>query len=202
MSTQVIDLLRTRRVELLNIAPERGKWSEITEWHTRARLLISQYFKEQVKAFDKLIEVKWVAFPRMIAMGGKRVDNSKTDNAERSANNRVVQNAHKRLVAFLDGLMEICGLIPEEYEQQMPESSAIFAEIDVVLQSSLMPQQYRTLSQRTSLRRKARMLRERTSLVSSCLAQRWRASCLGTYSVRTSFPCLRLWQIRLSPSAE
>jgi hypothetical protein len=144
VSNQIITLLRTRRNELSAISPTRGTWPLIVEWHTRSSLIISQHFGDHAETFSKIMEVEWVTYPRVVFAAGRLADNSKTDFAELVANNTIVANVHKNLLAFLDGLIELYGVCAVE-EQQNPESSAIFAEIDRIMASSLLPQQFRNI---------------------------------------------------------
>ena len=107
MSNQLLTLLRRRREELAGIAPSRSNWSRITEWHARTRPLISQHFSSELDAFDRLLVVRWVAFPRFISLSNNRVDNSQTDAAENAGNERVVHGAHAKLLAHVDALIEL-----------------------------------------------------------------------------------------------
>lgn len=104
MPEQAITLLRKRRQELEALTPSRSNWSRVTEWHARTRPLLSKHFSSELSEFDKILQVRWVAFPRAIGPG---IDNSRTDAAEDAGNQRVVENAHARFLALIDALIEL-----------------------------------------------------------------------------------------------
>ena len=110
MSNQLLELLRLRRAELDEIGPSVNTWSKITEWHSRTRPLVAQHFGNQLDAFDDVIKIQWTSLPRMISVGRKSVDYSRTDAAERSANNAKVQNAKGKLLSIVDALIELWEL--------------------------------------------------------------------------------------------
>ena len=141
MSNEIVTLLRKRREELNSIVAARSNWSSVTEWHTRTRPLISQHFSSELDAFDRILAVRWVAFPRVVGPG---IDNSRTDAAERSGNEAVVKNAHAKFLAHLDALIELHP-VDDGSESETQESDAIFAEIDSLLDNSLLPQQYKSI---------------------------------------------------------
>jgi hypothetical protein len=144
MSNKLLDLLRTRREELAKISASRANWSKITEWHSRTRPMIAQYFTDQLEAFDQLIVVRWAAFARVVSLGGARVDNSRTDAAERQAHDQSAQNVHARLLAHMDALIELYDL-GGSISSNTQESAAIFAEVDQLVATSLLPQQFKSV---------------------------------------------------------
>ena len=60
MSTKVLELLKARRNELEAIAGSYANWSQIEEWHTKTRPIISKHFHDGLTAFDKIIKVSWM----------------------------------------------------------------------------------------------------------------------------------------------
>jgi hypothetical protein len=129
--------MRQRRDELANITPSLSNWSRITEWHARTRPLISQQFSSELDAFDQLLAVSWVRYPKFIAVGRYPADNSRSEAAENASNQKVVQNAHAKLLAHIDALIELYN-VDDGSESDTQESDSIFIEIDQLIASSYL----------------------------------------------------------------
>jgi predicted nucleotide-binding protein len=109
MSKKVLQILEERRVALVGVEANRQNWSKITAWHARTRPLISQHFREELEAFDRLIRPQWVAYPRVIA-SGLEAQNARTDAAEAAANERVVVSTKEKLLGHIDALIELLDI--------------------------------------------------------------------------------------------
>lgn len=143
MSNQLLTLLRTRRSEPEAIAPSTGTWSTITEWHTRTRPMVAQHFGDQLDALDSIINVNWTRLPKLISMGSRPADNSRANAREKSSNDAIVRNAHSKLLAFVDAIVELIGLDVGETETH--ESDSVFADIDRLIADSYLPQQFKNV---------------------------------------------------------
>ncbi|QEG43442.1 hypothetical protein [Roseimaritima ulvae] len=144
MTPEIATIARKRRDELAAITPSRSTWTAITEWHARTRPLISKHFATDLGAFDQILKVRWVAYPRVIAAAGRRVDNSRTDAAERSGNEKVVQAAYAKLLAHVDAIIELIGVDDSNFNETT-ESDSVFSEIENLIDQSLLPTQYKTV---------------------------------------------------------
>ena len=144
MNTEAATITRRRRAELADIAPTRSNWTRITEWHARTRPLITKHYSSDLDAFDRILEVNWVAFPRVISPGGRMIDNSRTDQLEDAGNEQVVRDAHAKLLAHMDAIIELQGT-DNESPAETQESDGIFAHIDQLIANSLLPEQYKSV---------------------------------------------------------
>jgi len=91
MSAKVLPLLRQRREELATLDSQKFSWQKLTEWHSRTRPLIGQYFPSELDHFDEFIK------PEL----------SKVDQAVRAANDNIPMNAKEKLLAYVDALIEL-----------------------------------------------------------------------------------------------
>lgn len=107
MSSKVLNMLQQRRGELAAIEASRANWSKITEWHTRTRPMIAQFFSQQLAAFDALASPEWAAYPRVYS-GGRETTGLGV--SEQAANVRVAASGKDKLLAHLDALIELVGI--------------------------------------------------------------------------------------------
>lgn len=159
MSSDVVALTKQRRDELAEILPTRSNWSQIEEWRAGTLPLINQHYGMAFIEFESIFnKVKWVTLPRGFHISPARkpwapgrqqtssqpTDYSKIDAAEATANDQLVQDAHKQLLAFLNGLIALHG-IDDGTSTGTEESDAIFLDIDGLISNSSLPLQYRTI---------------------------------------------------------
>ncbi len=145
MSNQLLILLRKRHDELAAISPDLETWPKIKEWHAKARPLMTQHFADQVDSFDSTIKIQWKRSAGMVTVRRSRssAGRSGTQSRERQARSRQVQTAHAKLLAQIDALIELQNIDTDGRDTH--ESDAIFAAIDRLVGSSLLPQQFKDI---------------------------------------------------------
>ena len=141
--------LEGRKNELLNLSPLT--FSGLKVWHSRTRPLIAQHYDNQIGAFDKHLEIKFVqpnltraipALPDRARDAKRQQLISEREEAANRANDSKVSKAREQLLAHLEGLLSLAPA--KQAEEDSSESASIFAEIIQIVTTSTLSSEWQS----------------------------------------------------------